>query len=52
VAKKARDTIGANRAYSSGRDRKNKYSDGQKLPIRVRRQRRGNKKRLLCNGCG
>jgi len=52
VAKKVRNNTGASKAYSNRRGRKNKYSNGQKLSVRTRRQRRGKLKRLLCNGCG
>jgi len=51
VAKEARDIMSANRTYSNRRDKKNKYSGGQKSPAKVRRQRRGNDEKSLCNGC-
>jgi len=38
VAEEARNTTGASKAYSNRRDRKNKYSSGQKPSTRARRQ--------------
>jgi len=51
VTKKAEDIIDASRAYSNKRDEKNECNGGQKLPVRARRQRRRNEKKLLYNGC-
>jgi len=44
--------VGTNRTYSNERDRMNECSGCQKPHARIRRERRGNKKGSLCNGCG
>jgi len=49
VAKEAKNTTGTSKAYSNGRNRKNKCSSSQKPPARIRRQRRRNMKKFLCN---
>jgi len=51
VTKEAGSTTDTSKAHSNKRDRKNKYSSGQKPPVRARRQRRRNKKKSLCNRC-
>jgi len=42
--------VSTSRAYSDKRDKKNKYSGDQKLPARVRKQRKENEEESLCDG--
>jgi len=49
VAKKTRDIVSASRTYSNERNRKNKYSGGKKLLIRISRKKRRNQKESLCD---
>ena len=42
--------MSASRAYTDGRNRKNKYSGGQEFPALTSREKRKNKERFLYNG--
>jgi len=49
MAQKIRDTMNAGRTNPNGRDRENKYSNGEKSLVRTRRERRRNEEESLYN---
>jgi len=50
MAQKIRDIMNTGRTNPNGRDRENKYSNGEKYLARTRRKRRRNEEESLYNG--